>query len=68
MKRLHILLDDGLFEKLKAVASSRGESLADVIRACLREQVDRDLNKTSLPAFSPGELEEILRIMDARET
>jgi predicted CopG family antitoxin len=68
MKRLHILLDDELFEKLKKAAAERKESLADVIRACLREQVDHDLARAGLPIFSHEEIEKILRIMDAPDS
>jgi predicted CopG family antitoxin len=68
MKRLHILLDDGLYEKLKSVAASRRESLADVIRGFLRDQIDREMDKAGFPTFSSAEIDEILRIMDARES
>ncbi|MDD8027750.1 MAG: hypothetical protein PHI34_14710 [Acidobacteriota bacterium] len=67
MKRLYILLDE-LFEKLKKAAAERRESLADVIRACLREQVDRELAQAGLPVFSHEEIERILRIMDAPDS
>jgi predicted CopG family antitoxin len=68
MKRLHILLDDGLYERLKSAAAGRRESLADVIRGYLRSQLDREMDKASFPTFTSSEIEEILRIMDARES
>lgn len=68
MKRIHLLIDDPLFERLKAAAAMRGQSLADLIRACLLEQVDREQAKTDAPSLSREQLEEMLRIMDARES
>lgn len=67
MKRLHILLDDDLYARLKSAAAARRESLADVIRGYLRCQVEGELDRQGFPTFSAAELEEILRIMDARE-
>jgi predicted CopG family antitoxin len=68
MKRLHILLDDDLYLKLKSAASARRESIADVIRGFLRCQVDSEMDRQGFPTFSREELEEILRIMDTRES
>ncbi len=68
MKRLHILLDDDLYTRLKSAAAARRESIADVIRGFLRCQVDSEMDKQGFPTFSSEEIEEILRIMDTRET
>lgn len=68
MKRLNILLDDGLYEKLKSAAAARRESLADVIRGFLRDQIDREKDKAGFPTFTSAEIDEILRIMDTRES
>ncbi len=68
MKRIHLLIDDPLFERLKSAAAGRGQSLADLIRSYLQEQIAREGGQAEAPALSREQLEEMLRIMDARES
>lgn len=68
MKKLQILLDDDLYGKLKKTAMTRRESLADVIRLFLRERVDKDLEAGAIPTLGNAEIQELLRLMDTKET
>ncbi len=68
MKKLQILLDDDLYGRLKKSATLRRESLADVIRLFLRERLDKELDAGAIPILGPAEIQELLRLMDTKET
>ena len=68
MKRLHILIEDEVYAKLKAAAAVRRESLADIIRGSLRAYIEKDLEAAGLPSMTKAELQELLRLMDEEES
>jgi hypothetical protein len=67
MKSLHLLIDDDLYNKLKGAASSRSESVAEVVRKTLREWVDKPVLAGDAPALTAADLHELLRVMDTQD-
>jgi hypothetical protein len=67
MKSLHLLIDDDLYDRLKAVAASRSESVAEVVRKTLREWIDKPILAGEAPALTAAELHELLRVMDTQD-
>jgi predicted CopG family antitoxin len=67
MKRLHILIDDDLYDKLKNTAAQRSESVAEVVRKMLREKIDKPAMGGDAPTLTSAEIHELLRVMDAQE-
>jgi predicted CopG family antitoxin len=67
MKRLHLLIDDDLYDKLRNAAAQRNESVAEVVRKTLRERIDKPAMAGDAPTLTSAEIHELLRVMDAQE-
>ncbi len=67
MKSLHLLIDDDLYDKLRGAAERRSESVAEVVRKTLREEVDKPVLAGDTPTLTAAELHELLRVMDVQE-
>jgi Arc/MetJ-type ribon-helix-helix transcriptional regulator len=67
MKRVNIIIEDDLYEKARAVAFVRRQSISEVIRKALRQWMTKNLDKKSEIVLSAKEEERLLKIMETEE-
>jgi len=67
MKRVNIIIDDSLYEKARAVAFIRRQSISEIIRRALREWMTRNIGKKAELVISAKEEERLLKIMETEE-
>jgi len=67
MKRVNIIIDDSLYEKARAVAFVRRQSISEIIRKALRDWMAKNLDKKSEHVISAKEEKRILKILDTEE-
>jgi len=45
MRRINIMIDEDLYEKVRALSFFRDESISEIIRKSLRDWIDRRMGK-----------------------
>ena len=67
MKRVNIIIEDDLYEKARAVAFVRRQSISEVIRKALRQWMTKNIDKKSELVISEKEEKRILKILETEE-
>jgi Arc/MetJ-type ribon-helix-helix transcriptional regulator len=67
MKRVNIIIEDDLYEKARAVAFVRRQSISEVIRKALRQWMTKNIDKKSELVISEKEEKRILKILKIEE-
>jgi len=67
MKRVNIIIEDALYEKARAVAFVRRQSISEVIRKALREWMTKHIDKKSELVISEKEEKRLLKILATEE-
>ena len=67
MKRVNIIIEDDLYEKTRAVAFVRRQSISEVIRKALRQWMTKNIDKKSELVISEKEEKRILKILKTEE-
>jgi len=67
MKRVNIIIEDDLYEKARAVAFVRRQSISEVIRKALRQWMTKNIDKKSELVISEKEEKRILKILKTEE-
>ena len=67
MKRLNITIDEKLYEKARALAFFRKESISEIIRKSLREWIGKRAGKNEELLLSARDEKEILEILSNDE-
>ena len=63
MKRLNILIDEELYEKARAMAFFRKESISEIIRKSLKDWMENKMGKKEMLLLSARDEKEILEIL-----
>jgi len=67
MKRLNILIDNDLYEKARAFAFIKRESISELIRKSLRAWIKKNLDKRAEILLSEPDEEKLLHILETDE-
>ena len=67
MKRVNIVIDSDLYDKARAVAFIKRESISGIIRKALREWMARNLDKKAQILLSEDDEERLLKILESDE-
>ena len=67
MKRVNIIIEDDLYEKARAVAFVRRQSISEVIRKALRQWMTKNIDRKSELVISEKEEKRILKILETEE-
>jgi predicted CopG family antitoxin len=67
MKRLNILIDNDLYEKARAFAFIKRESISELIRKSLRAWIEKNLDKRAKILLSESDEERLLHILETDE-
>jgi len=67
MKRVNIILEDDLYEKARAVAFVRRQSISEIIRKALRQWMTKNIDKKSELVITEKEEKRLLKILETEE-
>ena len=63
MRRINIMLDEDLYEKVRALSFFRNESISEIIRKSLRDWIDKRMGKKEELLLSAKDEKELLEIL-----
>jgi Arc/MetJ-type ribon-helix-helix transcriptional regulator len=67
MRRLNIMIDEDLYEKVRALSFFRNESISEIIRKSLRDWIDKRISKKEELILSAKDEKELLDILASDE-
>ncbi len=67
MKRINIIIDSDLYDKARAIAFIKRESISEIIRKALREWMAKNLGKKAEILLSEHDEERLLKILESDE-
>jgi len=67
MRRINIMIDEDLYEKVRALSFFRDESISEIIRKSLRDWIDRRMGKKEELILSAKDEKELLEILASDE-
>jgi len=67
MRRLNIMIDEDLYEKVRALSFFRNESISEIIRKSLRDWIDKRISKKEELILSAKDEKELLEILASDE-
>jgi vacuolar-type H+-ATPase subunit C/Vma6 len=67
MKRINIIIDSDLYDKARAIAFIKRESISEIIRKALREWMAKNLGKKAETLLSEHDEERLLKILESDE-
>jgi len=67
MRRINIMIDEDLYEKVRALSFFRKESISEIIRKSLRDWIDKRMSKKEELILSAKDEKELLEILASDE-
>jgi Arc/MetJ-type ribon-helix-helix transcriptional regulator len=67
MRRINIMIDEDLYEKVRALSFFRNESISEIIRKSLRDWIDKRISKKEELILSAKDEKELLEILASDE-
>lgn len=67
MKRINIIIESDLYDKARAIAFIKRESISEIIRKALREWMAKNLGKKAEILLSEHDEERLLKILESDE-
>jgi hypothetical protein len=67
MKRVNIIIDSDLYDKARAIAFIKRESISEIFRKALREWMAKNLDKKAGILLSEHDEERLLKILESDE-
>jgi len=67
MKRVNIIIDSDLYDKARAIAFIKRESISEIFRKALREWMAKNLDKKAKILLSERDEERLLMILESDE-
>jgi Arc/MetJ-type ribon-helix-helix transcriptional regulator len=67
MRRINIMIDEDLYEKVRALSFFRNESISEIIRKSLRDWIDKHMGKKEKLILSAKDEKELLEILASDE-
>jgi vacuolar-type H+-ATPase subunit C/Vma6 len=67
MKRVNIIIDSDLYDKARAIAFIKKESISGIFRKALREWMRKNLDKKTEILLSEHDEERLLKILESDE-
>jgi hypothetical protein len=67
MKRINIIIESDLYDKARAIAFIKRESISEIIRKALRECMAKNLGKKAEILLSEHDEERLLKILESDE-
>jgi hypothetical protein len=67
MKRVNLILETELYDKARALAFVRRQSVSEIVRGALHEWLDRNLDAKTELLLSERDERKLLRILESEE-
>jgi Arc/MetJ family transcription regulator len=67
MKRVNIIIDSDLYDKARAIAFIKRESISEIFRKALREWMGKNLDKKAEILLTERDEERLLKILESDE-